>query len=202
MKELSKRQQKFYRQWEERRKKKWLYVFLHGTVYWGLFMAIIMFLWNNDFDIEKMKISKFITAIIVFGIAGIFVGLNQFRQIEKIYLKLNDDSEIMIGIQKLKSEEIWKYENLILRNENNKTLIVRNEIMWFDNSEISNEKLNYCVKVILNDFQNLNKNERFKEFAMNLETKIQVFDNSESEIPLIEKTLTTKDLLLTSKSFN
>ena len=202
MKELSKRQQKFYRQWEERRKKKWLYVFLHGTVYWGLFMAIIMFLWNNDFDIEKMKISKFITAIIVFGIAGIFVGLNQFRQIEKIYLKLNDDSEIMIGIQKLKSEEIWKYENLILRNENNKTLIVRNEIMWFDNSEISNEKLNYCVKVILNDFQNLNKNERFKEFAMNLETKNQVFDNSESEIPLIEKTLTTKDLLLTSKSFN
>lgn len=202
MKELSKRQQKFYRQWEERRKKKWLYVFLHGTVYWGLFMAIIMFLLNNDFDIEKMKISKFITAIIVFGIAGIFVGLNQFRQIEKIYLKLNDDSEIMIGIQKLKSEEIWKYENLILRNENNKTLIVRNEIMWFDNSEISNEKLNYCVKVILNDFQNLNKNERFKEFAMNLETKNQVFDNSESEIPLIEKTLTTKDLLLTSKSFN
>lgn len=202
MKELSKRQQKFYRQWEERRKKKWLYVFLHSTVYWGLFMAIIMFLLNNDFDIEKMKISKFITAIIVFGIAGIFVGLNQFRQIEKIYLKLNDDSEIMIGIQKLKSEEIWKYENLILRNENNKTLIVRNEIMWFDNSEISNEKLNYCVKVILNDFQNLNKNERFKEFAMNLETKNQVFDNFESEIPLIEKTLTTKDLLLTSKSFN
>ena len=42
MKELSKRQQKFYSQWEERRKKKWLYVFLHGTVYWGVFMAIIM----------------------------------------------------------------------------------------------------------------------------------------------------------------
>ena len=190
MKELSKRQQKFYSQWEERRKKKWLYVFLHGTVYWGVFMAIIMFLWNSDFDIEKMKISKLIIAIIIFGITGIFVGLNQFKQIEKIYLKLNDDSEIMIGIQKLKSEKIWKYENLILRNENN-TLIVRNEILWLDSSDISDEKLNECMKIILNDFQELNKNEKFREFTMNLKTSIQVFDNSESEIPLIEKIFTT-----------
>ena len=35
MKEKSEKEENFYLEWEKRRKKKWLYVFLHGSIYWG-----------------------------------------------------------------------------------------------------------------------------------------------------------------------
>ena len=34
MKEKSEKEENFYLEWEKRRKKKWLYVFLHGSIYW------------------------------------------------------------------------------------------------------------------------------------------------------------------------
>ena len=35
MKELSAKQEAFYLKWEQQRKKKWLYVFVHGIIYYG-----------------------------------------------------------------------------------------------------------------------------------------------------------------------
>lgn len=189
MEELSTKQQKFYSHWEERRKKKWVYIFLHGSVYWGLFMAISMFLWKSDFEFEKMQFSNLIIAILVFGISGIFVGLNNFKQIDKVYMKLNDESDVLLGIEELKERKVWKYENLIIRNENNEALVVRNKLFWFESSDISEEKLNDCLNIVLSDIQRLKKNEKFKDFSKSYKTTIQIFDNTESRVPLLEKSI-------------
>jgi hypothetical protein len=49
MKETGKKGEQFIQRWEERRKKKWLYIFLHGSVYFGLPLAILMFLMVSEF---------------------------------------------------------------------------------------------------------------------------------------------------------
>lgn len=41
--------------------------------------------------------------------------------------------------------------------------------------------------MVLGDFQRLGKDKDFKNFATGKKVKIQIFDNSGSDIPLIEK---------------
>jgi hypothetical protein len=187
MKEMSKKGDKFYTQWKERRKKKWLYIFLNGSIYWGLTIAIVLFLWDSQFKVENMQLSRFISSIIIFGIVGLFIGFNQYKRIDKIYLSLRDDNDILKGIDTLKLGKVWNYENLIIKKLDDGTLLIKNELFWFADSEVLTEKLNECFNLVMSDFQRIQKNTDFNEFSKNSTIRIQIFDNSESESPLIDK---------------
>lgn len=188
MKELSGKGEKFYTKWEERRKKKWLFVFLNGFVYWGLFMAISMFFWKSDFKMENMHVSELVIAIIFFGIAGIPMGISRYKQIDKKYLSLiSDDVDILDGIKTLKAGKTWKYENLIISNVNNETLVVRNKLFWFDQSDDLNERLNECFDTVVDDYKRINKVPKFEEFSRNYNVRIQIFEVLDNNKPLIDK---------------
>ena len=190
MKELSGRGEKFYKKWEERRKKKWLFVFLNGFVYWGLFMAVTMFIWKSDFKIENMHLSDLGSAIIFFGIGGIPLGLSRYKQIDKMYLSfISDDIDILNGIKALKAGKTWKYENLIIKNVNNETLVVRNKLFWFDKSDDLNEKINECFDSVVADYDRINKEAEFKKFSENYKVRIQIFEVLDNETPLIDKVI-------------
>ena len=187
MKELNKREEKFYSQWEKHRKNKWLFAFKYGSVYWGLPMGVLFFLFHSKFDIEKMQLSDLLINMIGLGIGGILIGLNQFKQIDNVYLELNDDDEIVKGIQTLKAGENWNYENLKINKKDDETLIIQNDLFWFDEKELSPEKINECLNLVSGDFRRLQKNKDFAEYTKNRKVTIQIFDNSGSNIPLHEK---------------
>lgn len=134
-----------------------------------------------------MQISKLVSSVIVFGIGGIGVGLWQFKRIDSIYFGLNDSGKIMNGIQELQSGLIWNYENLKISLDRHEMIIVQNELFWYDKENLSDEKLNECFNLIIDDFRRLQKNSDFNKFAKNKKVKIQMFDNSANEMPLIEK---------------
>lgn len=192
MKELSKKGEAFYLKWEERRKKKWQYIFLHGSVYWGLPIAIVLFLFNSHFTIENMQWSKLILSIIVFGIAGIGFGFWQFKRMDAIYWGLNDNDKVQKGVQVLESGQSWHYENLKISLTKDENLIIQNELFWHEKKELSSEELNECFKLIMNDLRRLQRNPEFDEFSKSKKIKVQVFDNTEREKPLIEKVIKNK----------
>lgn len=187
MKEIDKKGEKFYKKWEERRKNKWLWVFVHGSVYWGLPIAIMLFFMNSYFDKGNMQLLKLLIPVIAFGIGGLLHGLRQFKRIDEIYLDLNDDDEIVKGIQTLKAGDIWHYGNLIISKEEDESLIIQNELFWFEDKELSPEKINECLNLVSDDFRWLQKNKDFAEFTRRRKITIQLFDNSGSNIPIHEK---------------
>lgn len=94
MKELNEKQLKFYANWKERRNKKFQYIFLHGTVYWGIPTGIFLFLFENHFSTENMNLTRFLITMTIFSIGGLFFGLIQYTGIDKRFLKLNRDNKI------------------------------------------------------------------------------------------------------------
>lgn len=94
MKELNEKQLKFYANWKERRKKKFQFIFLYGTVYWGIPMGIFLFLFDSHFSTENMNLTRFVITITVFSIGGLFAGLIQYIAIDKRYINLNKDNKI------------------------------------------------------------------------------------------------------------
>lgn len=188
MEELTAREEKFYKKWEERRKKKWLYVFLHGTVYWGIFMAISTFFMESNFKVENMHFSGLIFKVIFGGIVGIPMGIMYFNQQERKYLN-KDNVELINGIKKLKAGKVWKYDNLIITNVNNKTLVVRNKLFWFDKSDNLNEKLAECFDAVVADYKRINKEPRFEEFSRNYNVRIQIFEVLDNDKPLLDKAI-------------
>ncbi|MDD4728224.1 MAG: hypothetical protein PHN55_05685 [Dysgonamonadaceae bacterium] len=178
---------KFDSQWEKRRKKKWLYVFLHGSVYWGFLFAITLFLIDSRLVFEDMQLSKLLLYFLFFGVLGIRSGLSQFNMLDMIYLKFRD--KMKEGIHEIQSGHTWAHENLRISQDTDETLIVQNELFWFDEATVTPAQINECFNLIMSDFNKLQHNSDFKEFAKNKSVKIQVFDNSESNEPLIEKTM-------------
>lgn len=188
MEETITRQEKFYRNWEEKRKKKWQYVLLHGTVYWGLFMTIFTFLWESHFEAENMKSFSLIIRLIVFGIGGIPIGIMEFNRNEKVYLN-KDNAEIINGIKKLKAGKVWKYDNLIISNLNNETLVVRNKLFWFDQSDNLEAKLTECFNTVVADYKKINKEPQFEKFSQKYKVRIQVYEVLDNETPRIDKVM-------------
>lgn len=94
MKELNEKQLKYYANWKERRNKKFQFIFLHGTVYWGIPTGLLLFLFDSHFLTENMDLTRFAITITIFSIVGLFAGLIQFIGIDKKYLKLNKDNKI------------------------------------------------------------------------------------------------------------
>jgi len=186
MEETITRQEKFYKNWEEKRKKKWQYVFLHGTVYWGSFMAISTFIINYYSHPEDLKLVDLITRMIVFGIGGIPGGIMEFNRNDKIYLN-KDNAEIINGIKKLKAGKVWKHDNLILSNLNNETLVVRNKLFWFDQSDNLDEKLTECYNAVVDDYKKINKEPEFEKFFKKYKVRVQIFEVLDNETPKIDK---------------
>ena len=190
MKNVSKKKKIFYNQWEEQRKKKWQYIFLHGSVYWLISTAFVSLLLIINSNLKDIPISMLIPSIIILGIAGISLGLLDFNRIDSIYLELkNENDEIMKGIQKIKSGLIWNYKNLKISLDKNEMIIVQNELFWYEKENLSSEVLNESFNLIMDDFRKLQKKSDFSEFAKNKKVKIQVFDNSANKTPLIEKVI-------------
>jgi len=187
MKELSVKGERFAIRWKEQRTKKWQYAFIHGSIYWGLPVAFTLFLIDSRFQVENMQLTKFLTGILLFVIGGFFFGLNQFRKIDDVYLSVSDDDDIENGILILKSGKAWNYENLQINKINDKSLVVKNELFWFEDSDVSVETLNKCFNMVMSDFQRLKKNLAFKGFSDNFEIRLQIFDNSGKKKPLIDR---------------
>lgn len=175
MKELSKKEELFYNQWEMRRKNKWRYVLIQAILYWGLPFSVGMILISG-----KLTIEKFLISIVIFGIGGLFVVLRFYKQTDKKYLSIHDDDEIVRGLQELKKGGSWNYENLKIHSEAGDSLIIQNALFWFDDSEASQKKLDECYSIIKEDFKRLQKNKDFEFFTRNKKIKIQVIDNTGS----------------------
>jgi hypothetical protein len=189
MKELNEKQEKFYSKWKERRNKKFLYIFLHGTVYWGIPTGILSFLLDSHFNSETMDLSRFVIQITFFGIGGLFFGLSQYKRIDNIYLDLNEDDKISDGIRILATGKVWNYENLVINKEGNETLVVKNKLFWLEDSNALSENLEECLNIVMKDFERLKKHPDFDVFSSEYKVKAQVYNNSEKEKPLIEMTM-------------
>ncbi len=189
MKELNKKRENFYRLWEKQREKKWLFIFLHGSIYWGLPVAIGTFLLSSHFEIGNMSFSKLIISVIVFMIGGLGFGLSQFKRIDKIYLSLNDDNEIKRGIQTIETGGNWNYENLIINKEDDETLNIQNQLFWFEEKDITSKKIKECFNLVNEDYQRLKRNRDFEQFMSNRKVRIQIMDNSDKKTLLMEKQL-------------
>jgi len=189
MKELNKREQNFYTKWEKRRKNKWLYIFVNGVIYWALPLAIVSVYLRSNFQIKNMELSELFIVVIIYGIGGLGFGLRQFKQTDNIYLELNDDDEILKGVQTLKAGEIWKYENLKIFEKEDDMLIVQNKLFWFEGKEHSSDHINECLNQVSEDFRRLQKNKDFKEYSKTRKVKIQIYDNKGSNIPLLEENI-------------
>ena len=190
MKGKSEKEESFYLKWEERRKKKWQYVFLHGSIYWGVPSAITLFLLSSNFSLENMQFSKLLISIVVFAIGGLGFGLWLFNTMDKAYLGANDNDKIKEGIQKIKSGLTWSYENLKLLQDESDTLVVQNELFWFDDANVTPTVMNECFNLIMVDYNRLQRNAGFSEFSKDKKVLIQMFDNSGNDKPLIEKVVT------------
>ncbi|TRX61094.1 hypothetical protein [Carboxylicivirga sp. M1479] len=191
MKELNEKQEAFYTKWEQRRKKKWSYVFLQGSVYWGIPVALINFFIESQIEQEDMQFLRFLIYLLTFGIGGIWIGLSSYKRVDASYLALQDDDEIERGISEISKGNTWNYENLLIRQDIQKALIVQNDLLWFDDDQISAQQTDECFEQLMSDFSRLQKNKQFQQYAKHREVKIQVFDNSENEIPLKEKVVYT-----------
>ena len=189
MKELNEKQEKFYSNWKERRNKQFQYIFLHGTVYWGIPTGILLFLIDSHFSRENMDLSRFIISITFFGIGGLFFGLSQYKRIDNIYLYLNEDNKILDGIKNLETGKVWNYENLVISKEDNETLVVKNKLFWLDNSNALSENLDECLNIVMKDFERLKKNPDFDVFSNAYKVRVQVYNNSEKVKPVIEISL-------------
>ena len=189
MKELNAKQEKFYTKWKERRNKKFLYIFLHGTVYWGIPTGVLFFFLESHFNTENMDLSRFIASIAIFGIGGLFSGLRQYIRNDNRYIEIDEDNKILDGIRILEDGKVWNYENLLINKEDNKTLVVKNKLFWLEDSNALSENLDECLNIVMKDFERIKKNPDFDVFSSEYNVKAQVFNNSEKEKPLIEMTM-------------
>ena len=185
MKELSAKQEAFYLKWEQQRKKKWLYVFVHGIIYYGIPFGILYYFLLNRFNTENMDLYNFFTTLTIFGFGGILPGLRQYNNHEKAFLSLNDDGQIFDGIKMLETGSAWNYENLIIKKQDNYTLVIKNELFWFEDDALTNN-LNDCLNVVRKDVDRLKTNKDFNIYSSQYNVKIQLFNNSDKEKPLIE----------------
>ncbi len=187
MMKLNNKEERFLVRWENRRKKKWHYILINGGIYYGLSVAIISFLIHSGFKIENMQLSWFIKYAVIFMASGIFVVLRQFNQTDRIYMSLIDESEIINGIQSLKAGKTWDFENLKINNEGEEMVTIQNNLFWFDEKTPSSEKIKECYNLVYEDFMRLKKTAVFENYVRNKKVKIQILDNSGSNIPLFVK---------------
>jgi len=68
-----------------------------------------------------------------------------------------------------------------------KTLNIQNQLIWFEDKDLTSENIKECFNMVLGDYQRLKKNIDFECFVTDRKVRIQIMDNSEKEILLMEK---------------
>ena len=189
MKELSMKNEHFIGKWKVYRSRKFFYVFLHGTVYLGFPIGIFLFFVDSHFKIENMHLSGLATSLSLCGIGGLFFGLNQFERKDKKYRNFLEDEKILKGIKLLETDKAWNFENLVIHKLDNETLVVKNKLFWLDESDALSKNLDACLNLVMKDFERLKANSDFDLFSGNYNVRVQVFNNSGNETPLIEITM-------------
>ncbi|HEY3370682.1 MAG TPA: hypothetical protein VGK10_07535 [Prolixibacteraceae bacterium] len=192
MKETSKKEEAYYKKWEITRERKWLYLLVNGSVYWGLPMTIGLFLVQTNFSIENMHLASFLKLLALFMAVGLAEGWRQFKRIDAIYVSLMDKQEIDKGMAALRLGEKWNYENLSIFKDADQTLTIQNQLLWLEDDDRDVEKLKETLNVVYEDYQRLEKHVNFEQFMGNQKVKIQLVDNSGKENLLMEK-LIVKD---------
>ena len=189
MKELSIKNEHFMGKWKVCRSRKFFYGFLHGTVYRGLPVGIFLFFVDSHFKTENMHLSGFIISLTFCGIVGLFFGLNLFERNDKKYRNLLEDEKILKGIKLLETDKTWNFENLVIHEQDDETLVVKNKLFWLDESDALSKNLDACLNLVMKDFERLKENADFDVFSGNYKVRVQVYNNSEKETPLIEVTM-------------
>ena len=91
MKDKGDSEERFLSDWEDKRKRKWFYVFLHGSIYFGLTVALISALVKSKFAIAEVEWTRFLFSVPFYLIGGIPFGLWKFKRQEAIYLSIKQD---------------------------------------------------------------------------------------------------------------
>lgn len=181
------RSEKFIATWEKHRKQKWMYAFVHGSLYWGLSTAVVSFLFMNNFDFQSMVLWRFVVYAIMFIIVGFGFGYFLFKSNESAFLDLTDGSMIRKGIQDLKSGLPWTYENINVSLGHNNMLNLSNILFWQNDTDNHSLNPDDCIQYIMEDYQKLLKNKYFRDFSSNKTLTVRVFDNSSGEKPIAER---------------
>ena len=72
------------------------------------------------------------------------------------YLGANDNDKIQERIQKIKSGLTWNYENLKLLQDERETIVVQNELFWFDETNVTPTVMSgCCFNLIMVDYNRL-----------------------------------------------
>ena len=87
------REQKFITTWEKQRKQKWKYLFIHGSLRWGVTTAVLITL-TDIFGLDEIfNLKHTLVRILAFMIVGITFGFYSFNQRENRYKALMNETE-------------------------------------------------------------------------------------------------------------
>jgi hypothetical protein len=188
MQNLIHKQTDFYQSWGVQRKYKWRYIFLHGSVLWGISVALAIILGEKIFSSESRTLYSAVIMISFFMVGGLFVGNKQFKQKEMIYDGLvANDNEIGKGATILENEKNWSHENLIFTLTDHQTVIVRNKLFWLSNNQPTPGEADDCLFTMLEDVTRLRKNKILGSFLESKKIILQLFNNEDSVNPIAEK---------------
>jgi len=66
-------------------------MFVHGSIYWGLPTAVILYIIDQGFDVNDIQIGKLITKLVFTLAFGLLYGHFQFKNNERLFSSYNKD---------------------------------------------------------------------------------------------------------------
>ena len=188
MQDLSHKQTDFYQRWRIQRKNKWKYIFVHGSVLWGISVALTILVFENVFSSENKTLQSAVILISFFMIGGLFVGNRQYKQKEMIYDGLvAKDNEIGKGAILLEHEKEWSHENLTFTLSDNQTVVVRNKLFWLSDDQPNPSQAEDCILTMQDDITRLRENKILDSFLEGRMIKLQLYNNDDKIHPITEK---------------
>jgi len=180
----------FYKKWSVQREYKWKYIFVHGSVLWGISVSITIMLGEKIFGSESRTLSSAIIMIAFFMAAGLFVGNSQFKQKEKLFEGLVAAEQLIgEGATILEVEKEWSHENLTFTLADNQTVLVRNKLFWLSDNQPTSTQVDDCMVSMSEDVTRFRENKIFGKFLENKKIKLQLYNNEDKIHPIAEKTL-------------
>ena len=188
MPELSPTQTRFFKKWSMKRKNKLRYIFIHGSVLWGLPVALTFILTEKILKEENLTILNVLITVCFFMAGGLLSGNRLYKQCEKNYGRLlEEDHKISDGVRILESEKSWHHENLIFSISDDQIVVVRNDLFWLSEDQLSVNRTNECFQVLMDDFSRLRENKALGSYLEKRKIKLQLFNNEDKIHPIAEK---------------
>ncbi|OEK06241.1 hypothetical protein [Roseivirga misakiensis] len=85
MREPTSQELKRLMNWPEIAKKKWRFYFIHGSIYRGIPLSIISYLFKMDSEFQAFSWPEFMLRMLVFMIFGLTFGAIEYRAKQKRY---------------------------------------------------------------------------------------------------------------------